>query len=120
MRDFQGSKFVASQNMDIKEIAVLLRREIFEAVKSNNLPTGKYSVTIDRYAGGQSINIRIKEFEFAVYEKSSQSNRTYTKVANLTLSALNKMLNAYNYDNSDPQRDYFDVRFYGHAQFDLL
>jgi hypothetical protein len=31
---------------------------------------------------------------------------------------LNEILRAYNYDGSDPMTDYYDVRFYGRAEYD--
>ena len=33
------------------------------------------------------------------------------------LKTLEHMLNAYNYDGSDPQTDYFNVNFWGHAEY---
>ena len=42
---------------NLRDTAKLVRREIKRAQVDRRLPRGKYSVTIQRYAGGQSINV---------------------------------------------------------------
>jgi hypothetical protein len=119
-REVRGSKFDGS--LDVAEIAKRLRREIREAIKAGTLPKGlKTSVTIDRFAGGQSCDIRIKALPFPLLNPDWRRSRPasgldlYTGQARDVLDELSRMLGAYNRDNSDSQTDYFDVHFYGHV-----
>jgi hypothetical protein len=123
-----GSKY--DKALDVKEIAARIRTDIKSLIKANVLPQGTYSVTIQRYSGGQSIAIRIKSFEFPILNKEKElrdANREntndfhyprYTKIAQLVLEELNQMLNSFRYDDSDGMIDYFDTNFYGNASFD--
>lgn len=121
----KGKKY--DYNLDIKEIAKRVRKQIKE-----KFPDITVSVTIRRFSGGQSMDMEIKKLPFIPYSfafidlieqqqtihpktdhliRTNQSmyNEAYTKL----VDALKSMANAYNYDNSDPMTDYFDVNFYG-------
>jgi hypothetical protein len=124
---FTGSKYKDTQGLDVKELAALVRADIKEAIKSNQLPKGKYSVRIERYSGGRSINVSISDFEFPIIDREGYlASKTgydprvsrYTRIATLALKAVDRILNQYNFDDSDSQTDYFHVRFYGDAKFD--
>ena len=122
-RGFVGSKY--DRDVDVKEIAKRLRTEIKEAVKKGELPQGKYSVTIDRYSMGQSIDIRITELEGPImnpgYDHMSSDPELryfYAPKVRVAIEKLREMKEAYNRDNSDIMTDYFDVKFYGSVDVD--
>lgn len=131
--DFVGTKY--DFNMDVKDVAKLLRADIKKAVKLNHLPAGNYSVKIDRYSMGQSINVRASELtgqdgnpvqihepaflrEFLKTGYCSHQINRHTPEGTRIKHLLEEMLQAYNRDRSDMMTDYFDVKFYGHATFD--
>jgi len=133
----RGAKYDATKSLDVAEIAKRMRAEI----KALNLRAGfKISVTIQRFSGGRSIDIRVREvpadFRYwsdaaASYEKQfgagcggglwrfpggpkDQHSAEYIDVE----SKLEAIHGAYNRDNSDSMSDYFDVRYYGSVGFD--
>jgi hypothetical protein len=131
---FIGSKYNETANLGISDIAKLVRTEL-----KATYPNCKFSVTIDRYSGGQSMDVTIKSTdfnpfssEFIAHLKSNnplrewnantqfvyQSTPTYSKEYEELEQKVRAILNQYNYDDTDTQRDYFDVRFYSHVRFD--
>jgi len=128
MERFYGDKYDAT--LDIKDIAKLIRKDIAEAKKDGTLPPSlRCSVTIERFAGGQSIDIRVKAVDLPVLNRTRvamdvanpNEYRTVplrTPEAEVLLAQLEGMLQAYNHDGSDTMTDYWDVNFYGHATFD--
>lgn len=125
MRDAKGSKYDAT--LDVKDIAKLMRADIQAAIARNALPHGKYSVTIERFSGGRAIRMEVKELEFPVLDKDAVKNSLanpdnrngypLSKIGELTKQVLQQIHNDYNYDNSQPETDYFNVNYYGHAEF---
>jgi len=122
--------------LDIKDIAKLLRSDIKAAQKAKELPKMKVSITIERYSGGQAMNVSIKEFPVQFINifrmKLQEENPStfvgnlpdehpayelYTPLAKKTLLALNSMADAYNHNGSDIQSDYFDVNYYSRVGF---
>jgi hypothetical protein len=99
-------------------------------------PACKFSVTIEKYSGGQSMTVALMAAPFAVFENGSNPDgyaqlNQYTlrneyatdrncNGAQLTEQAWNvmkdtdKIASADNWDNSDSQIDYFDVNYYLH------
>jgi hypothetical protein len=126
----KGNKYEETRNLDIKEIAKMIRKDIKEAIKAGDLPKGlKTSVKIERFSGGQSINIRVKKYEGKMYSEKYVQHHIqnphqgffgdrYEIGLKNTLKTLEDILQSYNRDNSDSMSDYFDVRFYGHADVD--
>lgn len=126
---WEGDKY---ESRDVKEIAALVRKDIKDAIAKNELPKGKYSVTIDRFSGGRSCDISVKELEFPVLNKEEviyrrtnpnwysegRAGKLYTEVATLALEKLTSILNQYRRDDSDGMIDYFNTNFYGHAKID--
>src|SRR5689334_23109018 len=55
---FTGSKYVAGR--DIKLIAADVRKDIAAAILADELPAIGVAVQIQRYAGGQSLTVRVK------------------------------------------------------------
>ena len=92
--DIKGSKYQVTKDLDIVEIAKLVRKDI--KVK---LPAIKTSTRVDKYSMGCSINVEILEAPIVL----KQHYKTEIK----------KILDSYNYNNSDVMTDYFDYRFSG-------
>lgn len=102
-------------NMDIKDIA----KEVRKMLKAE-MPEFKFAVCIDRYAGGQSLNIGIKEvpagFRF-VQENPKDFERDYrpfvwTEELRDAQEKARAIGMRFNYDGSDIMTDYFDVNYY--------
>jgi hypothetical protein len=126
-----GEKY--EDNLDVKEIAKRVRADIKELVKSKDLPTGKSSVKIDRFAGGCSLDVNIVNVESPhlmlnpdrvrfvrdnPHSIPSQFDQ-YTKEGKRMLKLLKSVVDAYNFDGSDSASDYFNVNFYSDISFDL-
>ena len=82
---------------DTKEVAKICRTKLRKL-----FPMVKFSVTTSSFSGGSEIHCRVKESPF-------DENSIYLKVIMLYAT---KLINAYNYNNSDAMTDYFDVNFY--------
>ena len=89
-----GPKYELTKDLDVAEIAKLLRKDI-----KGRFPSIKSSVRIDRYSMGQSINVYLSEFG--------------KLEPHVVKSVVQDLMNCYNFDDSDPMTDYFRVRFYG-------
>lgn len=133
-----GAKYESTKNLRRPEIAKLVRKDIKAAVEASELPRGKYSVTCKSFAGGGSIDVRISDLELGGerlmnagrirwdlenphsghWDCPSDYRWQHSDWARGVKAAVEKMLGAYNYDGSDSMTDYFDVRFYGHADFE--
>lgn len=137
-RNFLGKNYRSTKDFDIKDIAKLVREEL-----AIEFPSGKFSVKIERYSGGQSINVKILDVGYNPftdkYSKSLESGESWDSFydreirsisANTQREAIYKkdvinlekkaesILQQYNYDTSDSMTDYFNVRYYGSAQLD--
>lgn len=136
---FVGGRYQRGQ--DIKDIAATLRKEFRAARKyaarttaSGDIglavidPIGdipesfKISVRIDRFSGGQSIDIAVtnvpkEDGEWFTYEEDMWREMRLVPTRRLKdlIGALEDALDAFNYDGSDTQTDYFNVNFYGHV-----
>lgn len=128
----RGSKYEATRDLDIKDIAKRVRADIKQAIKVGRLPKGtKTSVKIDRFSMGQALDITIKAIPVEIYnpnyakatkgftdyhcEEASnvrQSEGQYSQDLQSAIKALECIGHAYNRDNSDSMSDYSDVRFY--------
>lgn len=137
------------------DVSKAIRADIKAQVKAGNLPGGdvRYSVRLQKYSGGYSINISVKNLlevwepcdgfavqspeQEALYGKRSCQNywceegRGRGKVGaephdrmsweGVRVEQLLKdIANAYNYDGSESQVDYFDVNFYVHVNIQNL
>jgi hypothetical protein len=122
-----GRKY--DKNLSTTEIAKRFREDLKAAIKAGTLPKGlKCSVRTKYFAGGSSIDVdvtalpagfRLFDTEFLTHHRDRPSEfysgERRTPEAKALLAALEKMLQAYNYDGSDIMTDYFNVNFYGHA-----
>ncbi len=133
-----GEKYAATKGASRVELAKLIRADIKAAVAAGELPKAKYSVVCQSYSGGGSINVRIADvakpgFVLAnaarvVWDAEnphaglcgcpSEAMARYSPEALEVSKKVERIMGAYNYDGSDIQSDYFNVRFYGHAEYD--
>ena len=138
---WEGSAYKRTKNLDVTEIAKLAREE-FAAI----FPEMKWSVRIDRYSGGQSINATGTNYPYNPYTKEyldeiakgktqsqiSESNwryknaggsEMYVEVYNdqykKDLKTAEQVLKQYRFNDSDGGIDYFHTNFYDHTKIDL-
>lgn len=129
-RGFIGSKYEETKGLARTEIAKLFRTDVKQAIKRGELPKGlKLSVRCDSYSGGGSIDIKVTELPAGfkilnperVLAQLAEPNKFLPEVhyprltpeAESLLGKLEDMIQAYNYDDSDPMVDYYRVRFGG-------
>lgn len=110
--------------MNVADVAKAVREDVKQAIKLGGLPEGiKVSVTIDRFAGGQSLRVKITEAPFQVLNPERlQFDRDHphsyptlplqTEQAKEVERRIEAIVGAYNQDRSDSQSDYFDKDFY--------
>lgn len=126
-----GAKY--EKGLDVKEIAKRFRAEVKAAQAAGELPKElKLSVKISRYSGGRSIDVKIKACPFPVMNAKRMERELanpheyipgvlepiYNEPARALKAKLSDMLEAYNFDGSESQVDYFHVNFYGGVDFD--
>lgn len=127
-----GPKY--NEELSRTEIAERFRQDVKAAISSGVLPKGlKLSVRTKGYSGGGSIDVTVKAVpagfrilslarlqEDATNRRGTAPEPWATPEARALLDRLTKMLDAYNFDGSDIQSDYFNVRFYGGVEFDWM
>ena len=120
-----GSRYRETSDMDVAELARCMRADIRAAIRAGALPgtARDYSVRISRYSGGQSIDIDIRnhpEFWGDVPDPwiPSDTVRGLLPAGREAERVCQAIHDAYNYNGSDSQVDYFHVRYYGHAKVD--
>jgi hypothetical protein len=129
-----GAKYEQTKGLGRVAIAALIRDDIKAAVRCGALPKAGYSVR----CSGSSIGIRVSKVASASLQIHNPANlvwahenphtypghapeaarERYTAEAQAILTTCDQIAAAYNYDRSEIESDYFDVRFYGHASFD--
>jgi len=106
--------------LTIKEIAKLVRAEL-----RARFPDCKFSVKTEYFSMGSAIHVSLMA---APFRALADEAKTHTQVSNhginedarLTTDAktvmvkVGKIVNGYNYDDSDSMVDYFDTNFYFH------
>lgn len=134
----RGNKYNETKDLDIKQIAQLVRKDIKLSMKSGELAgVDKVSVKIERSSMCEVLKIDITGFtgQFfnplyvaatenftdyhndAVYEINRGAGRHSTGMQS-ALRKLEEIGSAYNRDNSDSMSDYSDVRFFLRVGFD--
>ena len=121
------------RGLDVKDIAKLIRKDLKKEFGKGN----KFSVRISRFSGGQSIDITAKQvtddlvYSYKeLYERNNLErlqwdnpdlyeylNKLYQKQQFLTddvRKTIKAIVDQYNYNESDPYTDYYDVGFYSH------
>ena len=131
--EVRGSKYEATCNLDVAEIAKRMRADI----KALGLAAGiKTSVRTRRYSGGQAIDINItalpegfpilcdataswyKQFPGREHDAPGYMDNQRSDELRTLIRQLERIHGSYNRDNSDSMTDYFDVRFYGSVSLD--
>ena len=126
-----GSKYLATRDLSIKDIAKLVRADLKE--KYSVKDGWKFSVRTSFFAGGCSISVDIKAAPFVdivnplylEWEKSIPTGchdsdpKHYIEEIYNCMDCINNILEAFNYDHSDSMVDYFDVRFYSNVRVNL-
>jgi hypothetical protein len=106
-----GSKYHEVENMDIKDIAKLIRKEL--KTWKDAYPNLKVSVRIERYSMGQSIYVNLSGTGLPRY------NGITRNMSNLVLQEkVHKITDLYNFNDNDSQSDYHHVNFYAHVRVD--
>lgn len=110
---------------DAADIAKRIRQDIKEVLPPGFKPSF-ISVKTSKYSMGQSIGITIKKLPdgFPMYEtkaiEDQYGRKSYplTRDAAALLKTLKAIGNAYRFDNSEPETDYFHTNFYFNVSFD--
>ena len=123
-----GTKYAATKDMDIKDIAKLVRSDIKASIKAGQIPAGKYGVKISRYSMGQSMDVTITDVDIQIYnvEKVYAEERRentdgmswYSEEGRAVLKTVQGILDAYNFDKSKMIEDYHHQKFYGNVTYD--
>ncbi|ACH62042.1 hypothetical protein MYRNA_34 [Mycobacterium phage Myrna] len=116
------------------EIAKMMRADIKAAIKDGKLPGGmrNYSVRIDNYSGGRSIDITAQDLDgmWTVCPGMAKTGCNHwdcqrghtaevlTAKGQKVEKVLKDIHSSYNYDASEVQVDYFNVNFYGSAKIE--
>ncbi len=112
------------EHKNIKDIAKEVRAEL-----KKEFPACKFSVTIERYSGGQSLSVALTVAPVQVLSDeylAENEGRAYFQVNNyyieesvrlteegkVMLSKVNEISNRRNWDKSDMMTDYFNVNYY--------
>lgn len=132
----RGSKYEATRDLSLKEIAARIRADIKAAIASGALPKGLKTRCYMPHYG--SIEVRVVDLPegFKVMSEAGASwskqfpeaskwsdmpggwKATRSDELNDLLDKLDAIHGAYNRDNSDSMTDYFDTRYYGRAEID--
>lgn len=125
-----GSKY--NKDMDVKDIAKLVRQDIKASIKAGRLPKGtKTSVRISRYSMGRSLVISVISLGDVIIDNPArkqwdQDNRhayygnapsRFTPEATEAFAHMSEIVAAYNFDGSDSMTDYYHVNFSSHITY---
>jgi hypothetical protein len=115
-----GSRY--QKDLTAKDVAKLIRAEIKRLTKLGEIPTGKYSVTTERYS---SIRIRIGELDgVQLYtdgyaqaiatgtEREYYPRSGYSDELKRVKDLIESFGKSFRYDGSDAMYDHFDTNFY--------
>lgn len=120
-----GSKASGQGYRSVTEIAKDVRQDIKEATAGGYLPKGfKYSVKVDKFAGGAALNV-------SIYDENSDVRNTHefdSRFNSLRLKPeyrkfqdrVETLVDAYNAQDINGQIDYFNTSFYGHSKFEEM
>jgi len=100
-----GSKYEETKDLDIKDLAKLVRAEIKDKVKQGEFPRADYSVRISRYNFGRGMDVNVTmTYAFKHRNKPAEDDLQ---------EDIRNILNQYNYDAGDAMMDYHDSKFIG-------
>ena len=112
------------KRLGTKETAARIRADIKNLQKFKLLPAGKFSVTMDSFSGGSSIDVRVVDVEATMFntERFAAQKREphtfhdgipwMTPEGDRIMALLKKVGSVYHRDESDIMTDYFNVNFY--------
>ncbi len=109
------------RDMTTVEVAAEVRKTLRGLSKSRHslLSGSKISVRSRSFAGGTAIDVEVGLPFDTTPEEGAIGRNGFPSVFNdqalAARAAAQQTLDAYNYDGSDIQTDYFNVNFYGHA-----
>lgn len=115
-----GSKYEATKDLGVRELAKLIRADLKEAQAAGTVSKdATFSVRISRYSMGQSIDIAAAyPFPIRIADELVQAARdaghSWPWLRRDVADAkqfCEDLLASYNYDNSDLMSDYFDYKF---------
>ena len=110
-----GNKYEQVKNLDIKEIAKLVRQDL------KKFSDCKFSVSIERFSGGRSLNVNLVDSsdlkKFTIF-KSKYCDHPIVTFEPSFENELEGIIDQYNFDKSDIQTDYFHVNFYKELNID--
>lgn len=128
-----GPKF--ERALTTTQIAARFRADVKAAMARGELPRVTLHVRTKYFSGGSSIDVDVvavpagfpvlnaartrweaaHPHDFLGNHPDPELRWRHAERTRTLLEQLGAMLNAYNYDGSDIQSDYFNVRFYGHV-----
>lgn len=125
-----GSKY--DETLDVAEIAKRVRADLKALIKTGTIPKGKYSVTIQRFCGGCSLRVRLDQLisphlmlnpERVKFEQENPhafpgNLPQFSPSGKALLETVQAVVNAYNFDGSHTESDYWNVNFYDSVDFD--
>lgn len=118
---------VVGKNYDSKLDSSAIAKRVKDAIQEK-YDGCKVSITVDKFSGGRSIDISIKDFGFNPFTKeylNSLNIEDYKEQVDIYNSKAEKIekdcsviLESYNFDKSDRMTDYFFVNFYSSVSID--
>ena len=114
--NFVGEKFDKNnpERFNLVWIVSQLRKDLKKFNKDG------FKFLVSKGYSGKSISIKIKQFPKSILkidEIPSRGNTPNQFFDDDLIFELEKIGNAYNYDNSDSMTDYFDRNYYLHLEF---
>lgn len=115
MRNFTGNRY--DRNLSITDIAKAVR----EYAKTNDvLKECKFSITISRASMCQELHVSLMSAPKEVFVDTTKKHmqgahyhkEPLTSYGQLVIETITEYVQSYNYDDSDPYTDYFNVNFY--------
>jgi hypothetical protein len=128
---YSGNMFVGSKFNETRELGIVPLSKLIKADIKKEFPNIKFSLKTQRYSGGQSIDITITEIGFNPFSTNYKKhiisnaerydsfyNTRFNEKYNMFMNRIREIVNMYNYDDSMPQADYFNKRFYSNVSVD--
>lgn len=117
-----GARSDTAEGKSTAEIGAMIRADLKAAAASGWIPDGlEYSVRCDSFAGGSAINVTAKNLQQSWLNQPAPDWHQFPGTPVRTSQAvelarrITGIVEAYNYDGSETQSDYFDVRFYSNV-----
>lgn len=113
-----GAKFEATKDMRIAEVAKLIRKDL-----KDQFPGLKFKVNSGVSTFHPYVDVTVCSLPAGVTVRNQAPHlagalRAWMSDEAIALSnAVQAVVNAYNWDNSEPQSDYYNSRFFESVQF---